>query len=429
MLPLFTPKPLAAPHSGQGPVALNCRTALKDGVQPGLFSMKLLRLPRSKVQLGVPLPWSVRDKSGILLLSMGQVVETEHQLEQLLLLGAFVNSVDVVSDARQLLLYQSNKESVPISLLASWEQAPDFFQTLLTNPERKADFPRQAEMFALHILNLHDLNADFSLYRAVRQEKYAASNYGHTHSIHTATLCILLARHLGWPQERLIRLIKAALTMNMTILKLQGQMAAQNTPLTHAQRATIFSHPGHSVALLKTLGVDDAEWLSAIEQHHEHPDGTGYPAKITEIGDMAKVLHVTDVFMAKISPRVLRAALSPQDAIRQLYLEDKGGPISTGLIKSFGIYPPGDFVKLASGELAIVVERTANAKAPIVAAITDTAGRPASSTVRRDTGQAGFAITGVVADKSMLTRLLPERLYGLSIANPVHAPFAGFLMG
>ena len=391
--------------------------------------MKLLQLPRSKVRLGAPLPWNVHDRSGNLLLSMGQIVETEHQLAQLLLLGAFVDSAEIIADANRLLLHQSQKTNAPISLLASWDQAPDFFQTLLTNPERKTDFPSQAALFALHILKLHDANADFSIYRAVRQEKYQATNYGYTHSIHTATLCILLARHLGWPQDRLLSLIKAALTMNMTILKLQGQMAAQSTPMSNSQRAEILDHPAQSIALLKSLGVDDAEWLSAIEQHHEHQDGTGYPAKCTKIGEMASVLHVTDVFMAKISPRILRAALSPQEAIRQLYLEDKGGPISTGLIKSFGIYPPGDFVKLASGELAIVVERTANAKAPIVASITDTAGRPATRTLRHDTGQAAFAITGVVGDKTMLNRLLPERLYGLSIANAMHAPFAGFLMG
>ena len=391
--------------------------------------MKLLQLPRSRVQIGAPLPWNVRDRNGNLLLSKGQVIATEHQLAQLLLLGAFVDSIEIMSETDRLLLNQSHKAKVPVSLQAAWDQAPDYLQTLLTHPERKTDFPRQAEMFAQHILELHDTNADFSIYRAVRQDKYQATNYGYSHAVHTATLCILLARHLGWPQERLMSLIKAALTMNMTIVKLQGQMAAQDTPLTKGQRAEIFSHPAQSVALLERLGVSDAEWLSAITQHHEHLDGTGYPEKCSDIGEMAIVLHVTDVYMAKISPRVLRPALSPQEAIRQLYLEDKGGPVSTALIKTFGIYPPGDFVKLASGEWGVVVERTANAKAPIVACITDTAGRPVTRTVRHDTGQAAFAITGVVSDKTMLNRLPPERLYGLSIANPVLSPYAGFLMG
>ena len=223
-------------------------------------------------------------------------------------------------------------------------------------------------------------------------------------------------------------LTKAALTMNMSIVKLQGQMAAQTTPLTSGQRAEILAHPEQSVALLIQLGVTDDAWLSAIVQHHEHLNGTGYPARCTEINDMATLLHVADVLMAKISPRVLRPALSPQEATRQLYGADHGGPIATALIKTFGIYPPGDFVKLASGELGVVVERTANAKAPIVASITDTQGRAVTGTLRRDTRQAEFAVVGVVGDKAMLARLLPERLYGFSIALPLRLPFGGFFI-
>jgi hypothetical protein len=120
--------------------------------------------------------------------------------------------------------------------------------------------------------------------------------------------------------------------------------------------------------------------------------------------------------MAKISPRALRAALSPQEAVRELYREDKGGPISTAIIKEFGIFPPGDFVRLASGELGILVQRTDNARAPVVASITDTAGHPVVRTLRHDTKEPGFAIVGNVVDKSMLTRLPPERLYGFSVA-------------
>jgi HD-GYP domain-containing protein (c-di-GMP phosphodiesterase class II) len=223
-------------------------------------------------------------------------------------------------------------------------------------------------------------------------------------------------------------LIKAALTMNMTIVKSQSKMALQSDPLSAAQRNEIVCHPQESVALLETLGVLDVHWLRAVAQHHEHRDGSGYPAMCSAIDEMANVLHVCDVFMAKISPRVLRSALSPQEATRQLYREDNGGPIATALIKTFGIYPPGDFVQLASGELGIVVERTANAKAPIVAAITDAHGHLVTSTLRRDTRQAEFAVVGVASDKAMLARLLPERLYGFSIALPLRLPFAGFLV-
>jgi hypothetical protein len=153
-----------------------------------------------------------------------------------------------------------------------------------------------------------------------------------------------------------------------------------------------------------------------VAQHHEHPDGTGYPAGIKDISEIATTLRVADVFMAKITPRTLHAAIAPKEAITQLYRDDKGGPLSTALIKEFGIYPPGDFVRLASGELGLVVERTDNARAPIVASITDRVGHPTPKTVRHDTGQAEFAIVGEATDKALLKRLAPERLYGFASA-------------
>jgi hypothetical protein len=77
---------------------------------------------------------------------------------------------------------------------------------------------------------------------------------------------------------------------------------------------------------------------------------------------------------------------------------------------------------MACGELGIVVERTAHAKAPIVAAITDKAGRAVSSLFRRNTLQSEFFIIGNVGNKSMLQRLLPERLYGFAIINHLNLP-------
>ncbi len=211
-------------------------------------------------------------------------------------------------------------------------------------------------------------------------------------------------------------LFKAALTMNMTIVELQGQMAAQDGPLKDKQRAAIHAHPTDTVMALEGLGITDTDGMEAIAQHHERTDGTGYPKALTEVCEMAVSLRVADVFMAKISPRLLRAALSPQEAIRQLYQEDRGGPVSTAVIKEIGIFPPGDYVRLASGECAVVVRRTGNARAPIVACITDTEGNFITHTPRRDTSQDAFKIVGPETNKGLLARLPPERLYGFAVA-------------
>jgi hypothetical protein len=281
-----------------------------------------------------------------------------------------------------------------------------------------ADFPARLDTFALHLVAVFDLNPDIGIYRSVRQDNAQNYYYGYTHAVNTAMLCILMARHLKWPTPSVMSLVKAALTMNVAILELQGQMAAQDHPMRDKQRAALRLHPAQAVEMLQKSGVADTDWLNAVAQHHEHVDGTGYPSGRTDVTELAAALRVVDIFMAKISPRTLRSALAPKEAITQLYKEDKGGPLSTALIKEFGIYPPGDFVKLASGELGIVVQRTANARAPIVASITDTSGHPVAKTVRHDSGLAEFAIVESVSDKTMLKRLAPERLYGYSAAPP-----------
>lgn len=376
--------------------------------------MKVIRLPRAKVLLGTPLPWNVRDELGNLLLSKGHVVSTEHQLDQLLLRGAYVDVEEARQHAQSECPTEEKKVVALPNLFSLWQKTPEELRVLFSQPEQKTDFVSQLDKFAQHILKLLDSNRDIGIFRAVRQENQPLFYYGYTHAIHTAVLCVLLSRHLHWPQARLESLMKAALTMNLTICDLQGQMAAQDVPMKDRQRADIHAHPEKAVDLLQKMGVTDADWLTAVLQHHEQEDGSGYPKRCTTVSDLAMALRVCDVLMAKISPRTLRAALSPQDGVRQLYREDKGGPISTAIIKEFGIYPPGDFVKLASGELGLVVQRTGNARAPIVAAITDTAGRPVSHTLRRDTAQAEFAITGVHSDPTLLKRLPPERLYGFS---------------
>ncbi len=387
--------------------------------------MKLLRLPRAKVRLGIALPWNVRDEHCTLLLSKGHIVIDEHQLEALLARGAFVDEEEAraaakeAADGKLLVSGGDPRKSMGkvVSVFSLWDQTTDGLKTLLSDMAPESDFPGRMDAFATQLVATFDLNPDIAIYRSVRQDNAQNFYYGYTHAVLTAMLCILMARHLQWPTPRLMSLVKAALTMNMAIFELQGQMAAQDHPMRDKQRAALVLHPTQAVELLEKGGVTDADWLAAVAQHHERADGTGYPAGRTDISEMAAVLRIADVFMAKITPRTLHAAVLPKEAITQLYRDDKGGPLSTALIKEFGIYPPGDFVKLASGELGIVVQRTANARAPIVASITDTSGHPVAKTVRHDTAQAEFAIVEEGGrDKSMLKRLAPERLYGFASA-------------
>lgn len=382
--------------------------------------MKLLRLPPSKVKLGVPLRWNVRLEDGELFLTRGHIIENQHQLDLILERGMFVEAAearaygsDVVAEAPQ----EAPKIDRQENLFDLWEKMNRRLEALFKDFPEVPDFQAQVDALARDILALMDQDADIGIFQAMRQDHDAYSTCAYTHAVHSALIAILLARRLHWSEAQVLTLAKAALSMNAPIMVLQGRMAAQEGPILDKQRAEVKGHPDKAVEWLRQMGVTDVDWLTTVAQHHERPGGGGYPHALGEVSPMAQALHLADIFMAKISRRLSREPLSPQEAARHLLHEEGGGPMALALIQEVGIYPPGDFVKLKSGELAVVIQRGDHPKMPVVACITDASGKPGVHTAHRDTALPEFEIVGVVHDKTLALRVPPERLYGFSVVR------------
>ncbi|HEV7915251.1 MAG TPA: HD domain-containing phosphohydrolase [Albitalea sp.] len=375
--------------------------------------MQLLKLVQNLVKLGEPLPWGVRDEQGKLLLAQGHVIANASQLMAVLERGAYVD----VEEAKAALKRSADAEKQrqqqrPVNLFTLWERALWQLDRLLRSTEEPG-FVERADEMARHLISLTDRDPDIAIYLCVRQDPKRLSIYGLAHAIHCALICLLVARRLGWDEARIFTTMKAALTMNIATLELQGRLAVQGVPPTASQQALLAEHPAKGADMLRAAGVDEELWLNAVLQSHERPDGSGYPNRITEPIDEARLLRAVDVFMAKISPRTSRAPQTTQMAARQLFQEDKGGPVSAAIVKEVGIFPPGELVKLKSGEHGVVVRRTGNASTPMVACITDRSGMPVVSSVVRDTSKPECAIVSTDTDKGLVQRMAPERLYGL----------------
>ncbi|MBX3607914.1 MAG: phosphohydrolase [Piscinibacter sp.] len=371
--------------------------------------MHLLKLVQGQVRLGEPLPWGIRDAQGQLLLGRGHVVETEGQLAALLERGATVDIEEVRAAAARA---ESGARRAP-SLFGLWEQVLWQLDRLLRGAATEPGFVAQLDDLIGHITTLTLRDPDIAIYLTVRQDPKRLTIYALAHAVHCAMVGLLMTRRLAWDAARSQTLLRAALTMNIAILELQGRMAAQGVPPTAAQLDQIRAHPLGGVEMLRAAGVDDEAWLETVAQHHEHPDGNGYPAGLRDVAELALVLRWIDVFMAKMAPRALRPPLTTQAAARQLFQETGGHPVAAAIIKEFGIYPPGEFVQLKSGEMAVVARRAASATTPLAAAITDRQGMPMVNTVLRDTAKPEFAITGLASNKALVLRVPPERLFGL----------------
>jgi HD domain len=370
------------------------------------------------LQVGEPLPFHVLDPAERRLLAQGHVVVSDTQLEMLIARGAWVDA-GLALTLRQQRQASSSAASAPsqrsLSLFDRWEQMVWELDQVLRHVLAGQPCHGEIEALADRLLARVGRHEDGALFVTVRPPEWRFALYALQHALHTATVLVVLSRQMGWTPAELRSLVLAALTMNVSTLELQAQMAQQPDPPTTRQRALIRAHPGESARLLRQAGVRNEAWLQAVQDHHERPDGSGYPLGLTAVGPWAHALRVADVFTAKISPRANRQSMPIQTAAKQLFQEEKGGPLAAGLIKALGLYPPGELVQLKSGEIAVVTHRGASATTPRVASITNSTGKPVADTTPRDTADPAHAITGVVTDRRHLPRIQPERVYGLVV--------------
>lgn len=373
--------------------------------------MKLIALATVQhlIRLDLPLPFHVHGADGRLLLARGQRLEDGQQLATLLQRGALVDAGDAldVPDAPP-------AEPGRAALQRRWSQG----LVAVSNALRHAPHPgfRQAlDDAGRPILSLIEADPDLAIFQVTRRQEGAAADYGAQRSLNTAITAFLVAQRLGWDMPVLEKVFKIALTMNISMLGLQGELAHQRTPPSEAQRHALATHPMRSRRMLEESGIEDREWLEAVLRHHEVEDGSGYPSGRTDVGDLASLVRRADTYTAKLAARSHRDALTADVAGRQMFMEDPGHPMTAALVKEFGVYPPGCFVRLANGERGIVIERGAMVTTPFVASLTDEQGRARAVPLRRDSSEPPHAIVAIVGEREAAPGLTAEGLLRLTL--------------
>ena len=364
---------------------------------------------KDRVVLGEPLPFSVRDNNRMLLLAKGQIIHDEEQLSDLFQRGALVEADELLAAVQPV-----RREDPALRLArlpADWDRTTQDVRRALSSeiPELAASLRSATTL----LLSLIDSAPDVALAQIVRQPESGSGHYGVSHSVHAATACYSAARYLGWDPSSQRLAFQAAMTMNLGMLDLQARLATQVSPLTAKQREQIQAHPTRSAEMLSDAGIHDADWLEAVAQHHELPDGSGYPKGISDICELAEMLRFADVYTARLSARASRPAMSAQQAGRELHQMADASPLANALIKAFGVFPPGSLVKLASGELGLVVRNGSKAHHPLVAALTNAAGEPRMTPVVRDSALDSHAVVALLPPHAMPMRLSEERISGL----------------
>ena len=389
--------------------------------------MKVVPLPSEGLRIGRPLPFSVRDGSGAVLLSKGSTIQTDKQLELLQSRDVFIDSIEMESVQRAYngQLDQLLRNDVALGRIAGARvEFAGLQKPAAKAPERPLDWPNLQMRLRLLLVDPHgadwlarlralrdDALALFERHpdRALLRLTYGAHNdyqdYSANHSLYVCMLASMACAQMpGWQDEWADSLTLAALTMNVTFTQVHDELARQSGTLSDPQRNAMLVHPQRAAQVLAEVGVDDPMWLHAVRHHHDAPPGSLAGRSPEEM--MARLIRRIDRYAARLSPRKTRAASSATVAAQSALLDEGGHGDEAGqaLIRTLGLYPPGVWVKLQCGEIAMVVRRTATAKAPIVVSLVSKTGLPLAVPALRNTQLPDYAVTGAVPPAQVKVR-------------------------
>jgi putative nucleotidyltransferase with HDIG domain len=209
-----------------------------------------------------------------------------------------------------------------------------------------------------------------SLAQAVAQNKTALvaltalkeyDNYTFTHMVNVSILTMAQARSLGIDGTLLRAFGLAALMHDIGKVRTPNEILNKPDKLTDDEFAIMRMHVVDGAEILRrTPEMPTLAPIMAFE-HHMRLDGTGYPIGVTRRGlNLGTMLcSIADVYDAMRSQRVYQSAF-PTDRILAVLQQNDGIQFDRHLVRRFtqimGIYPPGNLVRLNTGELAVVLK-------------------------------------------------------------------------
>jgi HD-GYP domain-containing protein (c-di-GMP phosphodiesterase class II) len=198
--------------------------------------------------------------------------------------------------------------------------------------------------------------------------------------------------------------------MNIGMAREQDSLSRQASPINDWQRALVAEHPARSAQILRDFGVDDAHQLDMVRWHHEPESAEGSPTNQTS----RSLLHLADVFVARTAARRTRSAQAPVAAVKSMVFGGGGGGdlgLGSAMAQAVGFYPPGSYVKLVNGEIALAVQRGERANTPWVISIVGNDAMPLAKYQCKSTAEPRDAISAPVNFASVKVGVSAEKVH------------------
>lgn len=419
--------------------------------------MALIAFSPRHLALNQPLPFRLFDARGLLLAPAGLSIELESRLQALRSMPLFVDETEagpwlrlVDETAESLMLRNATLQDISIArrkdpgsgrggpsrdvlsgahnpdrgnpsssfdigLAERWESLMRQLNGALQDAAPDSDWVIRLHAALSQGIALAERKPNELLFLLIQHAGHETRQYSAHHAALCATVCAQVAYTLKWSVDDRETLTMAAMTMNVGMTALQDSLARQKDPLTAEQRERVKGHALRSAQLLAASGITDPRWIKVVRLHHDAGLLSVPLASLDPAQRMARLLNVVDRFTAKISRRAGRPPMSPLAAARAACVGPDGQPDEYGsaLLRTLGMYPPGSYVRLVGGEIAVVMARGERANEPRVAVLVGSSGLPLPEPVLRDTSSSSRKVVAAVPVDEVRVRLNHEALIEL----------------
>ncbi len=178
--------------------------------------------------------------------------------------------------------------------------------------------------------------------------------------VKAAILSLIVAHKLKWDRSQLTSLGMAAMLKDIGYAELPEEVLRKPDELTKEEVAKLREHPALGQRLLRQFNGKDTNIATAIMQHHERWNGSGYPLGLrgARISPLAQMLAIADSYTELISVSPWRTRVyMPHEAIEFImaYSGEYFNPeMVDAFVKQIPCYPAGLTVELNTKEVGIV---------------------------------------------------------------------------
>ncbi|MCA8940240.1 MAG: hypothetical protein KDB07_10540, partial [Planctomycetes bacterium] len=184
--------------------------------------------------------------------------------------------------------------------------------------------------------------------------------YRPLHVLNAARLAMYFGVESGMSDAHIVQLGIVALLYDLGPFDPELDFILEGRKLSSVEFSMVEEISLRGAEVLEGLDGIDPLCATVAHEHHERADGTGYPSrsKAEDQHPYSRLIQIIDSFLGMIEPRAFRPAISPIEAMQRLAVQAHRGYYYEAAfrdwLKVMGVYPVGSFVKLNSGEVALI---------------------------------------------------------------------------